>query len=81
MTKSMHISLPKQLQKRFVYVDRRLKTFKPFYVGYGNQARLELAFRNGKHRSICNRDGGCCREILFETFDIKEAKQIEILYT
>lgn len=64
----------------YVYVDRRLDTCAPFYVGKGDAARVRRKERNRYHQNIVARHG-IERSIVFETGDEREAldKEIELI--
>ena len=62
----------------YAYVDWTLEEIsRPFYVGYGNDARIRNKHRNKHHTNIRSKYG-MRREIVFETLDESLAKQREI---
>lgn len=63
-------------QKYHVYVDKTLDEHIPFYVGKGNIYRLTDDKRNAKHAWV-ERNHGCSRTIVYETFDELSAFEIE----
>jgi hypothetical protein len=69
-----------KLRKVFVYVDyTNEETPRAFYVGKGLKKRVKsLKRENDHHKSICKLYG-IQRVIIYETFDDKHAREIEIL--
>lgn len=64
-------------QKYHVYVDYTTKEpIRPFYVGKGTHFRLVDNHRNDKH-SWVERNNGCARIVVYETFDEFSAFEIE----
>lgn len=61
----------------YVYVDYRLDTNLPFYVGKGQDLRVKLEKRNRYHERICKKYGHR-REVLFGTTEEQFALQEEI---
>lgn len=61
----------------YVYVDYRLDTNLPFYVGKGQDLRVKLEKRNRYHERICKKHG-FQREVLFGTTEERFALEEEV---
>ena len=61
----------------YVYVDYRLDTNEPFYVGKGKEGRIRLLRRNKKHQWI-SRNFGIKREVVCGPITNEEAMKEEI---
>ena|SRR3990167_7158860 len=67
----------KKTKKTYVYIDTRLDTFVPFYVGIGSHGRTQIDKRNKRHANISQKHGAI-RVIAYETSTWDDARHCEI---